>query len=236
MISVKRQIVSFSGGKDSTAMLLMMIEKKMQIDEIVFCDTGKEFPAMIDHIEKVKKYINRDITVLKSGKSFDYYLGEHVKTKGKWIDIVGYGWPGPLKRWCTRALKIDVINKYFKGKQVIHYIGIAEDEPDRLLDKEFTRYPLNEWGITEKQALQYCYQKGFDWGGLYEIFDRVSCWCCPLQPLRGLENLYNYFPELWAELIQMDKKSWRSFKEDYTVAQLTEKFQRNKRQLELFGD
>jgi tRNA(Ile)-lysidine synthase TilS/MesJ len=32
----KRHIVSFSGGKDSTAMLLMMIEKGMPIDEIIF--------------------------------------------------------------------------------------------------------------------------------------------------------------------------------------------------------
>ena len=31
-----KHIVSFSGGKDSTAMLLKMIEAKMQIDEIVF--------------------------------------------------------------------------------------------------------------------------------------------------------------------------------------------------------
>ena len=28
-------IVSFSGGKDSTAMLLMMLEKNMPIDEII---------------------------------------------------------------------------------------------------------------------------------------------------------------------------------------------------------
>ena len=41
-----KHIVSFSGGKDSTAMLLMMLEKKMQVDEIIFCDTGKEFPQM----------------------------------------------------------------------------------------------------------------------------------------------------------------------------------------------
>ena len=50
-------IVSFSGGKDSTAMLLMMLEKNMPIDEIIFCDTGKEFPQMYEHIEKVQKYI-----------------------------------------------------------------------------------------------------------------------------------------------------------------------------------
>ena len=50
-------IVSFSGGKDSTAMLLMMMEKNLPIDEIIFCDTGKEFPQMYEHIEKVQKYI-----------------------------------------------------------------------------------------------------------------------------------------------------------------------------------
>lgn len=50
-------IISFSGGKDSTAMLLMMLENNMPIDEIIFCDTGKEFPQMYDHIEKVQKYI-----------------------------------------------------------------------------------------------------------------------------------------------------------------------------------
>ena len=36
-----KHIVNFSGGKDSTAMLLKMIEKDMPIDEIIFCDTGK---------------------------------------------------------------------------------------------------------------------------------------------------------------------------------------------------
>jgi len=59
-----KHIVSFSGGKDSTAMLLMMIEKGMQIDEIVFCDTTKEFPQLYKHIENVKQYINMQCTIL----------------------------------------------------------------------------------------------------------------------------------------------------------------------------
>ena len=33
-------VVALSGGKDSTAMLLGMIERGMQIDCILFCDTG----------------------------------------------------------------------------------------------------------------------------------------------------------------------------------------------------
>lgn len=28
----------------------MMIEREMPIDEIIYCDTGKEFPQMYDHI------------------------------------------------------------------------------------------------------------------------------------------------------------------------------------------
>ena len=50
-----KNIVSFSGGKDSTAMLLIMVEQGIPIDEIVFCDTEKEFPQMYDHIQKVQE-------------------------------------------------------------------------------------------------------------------------------------------------------------------------------------
>lgn len=50
-------VVSFSGGKDSTAMLLRLLELGEQIDEVVFCDTYKEYPQMYRHIEKVKKIV-----------------------------------------------------------------------------------------------------------------------------------------------------------------------------------
>ena len=51
----KLHVVSFSGGKDSTAMLLRMLEEGMRVDVILFCDTGLEFPEMYDHIDKVEK-------------------------------------------------------------------------------------------------------------------------------------------------------------------------------------
>ena len=37
--------VSFSGGKDSTAMTLKMLEDGWTVDEIIFADTGKDFPV-----------------------------------------------------------------------------------------------------------------------------------------------------------------------------------------------
>ncbi|WP_147369010.1 phosphoadenosine phosphosulfate reductase domain-containing protein, partial [Fusobacterium necrophorum] len=78
-----KHIVSFSGGKDSTAMLLMMLEKKLKVDDIVFLDTGVEFPEMYEHIEKIEKNINRKITKLKAEKSFEFMLLNYEKKKGK---------------------------------------------------------------------------------------------------------------------------------------------------------
>ena len=36
-----KHIINFSGGKDSTALLFMMIEKSMRVDEVIYCNTGR---------------------------------------------------------------------------------------------------------------------------------------------------------------------------------------------------
>ena len=231
-----KHIVSFSGGKDSTAMLLMMIEKGMHIDEIVFCDTTVEFPQMIEHINKVEKYINRKITRLQAPFDFEHYLGHHIKVRGKNKGKKGYGFPNFRNRWCTGTLKIDVIRNYFKHIPIrTEYLGIAVDEPNRINKTKSTskvtyRFPLNDWGVTEAEALQYCYNKGFDWGGLYEKFARVSCYLCPLQRLSELKVIYNEFPELWENMKRLEKLSYRKFKNDYSIDELEKKFQRENQQ------
>ena len=72
-----KYIVSFSGGKDSTAMLLRLVEEKKPIDDIVFCDTGKEFPDLIKQIDTVENYINMPITRISADKRFDEYFLYH---------------------------------------------------------------------------------------------------------------------------------------------------------------
>ncbi len=226
----QKHIVNFSGGKDSTAMLLIMLEKGMPVDIILFADTGKEFPQMYEHINKVENFIGRKIIKLKSEKSFDYYMFDHQTSKGKYMDRLGHGWPTMRVRWCTSRLKIKTVNKYLqelkKSYEVIQYIGIAADEKKRAKDK---KYPLIEWGMTESDCLNYCYNKGFDWGGLYQHFDRVSCWCCPLQNLKDLRNLWEYYPELWSELKEMDAKAYNTFRTDYSFLQLEKRFQAEKK-------
>lgn len=230
-------VVSFSGGKDSTAMLLRMIELGEHIDEVVCCDTYKEFPAMYRHIDKVKAIVEAEgikFTMLKSERSFDYYMFEYEpkRKSAQFQGKKGWSWPYSRMRWCTSRLKQQVISRYFrdlnKKYDVFQCIGIAADEKERLERKNNQnsnhRHPLVEWGWTEKDCLKYCYAKGFDWEGLYELFSRVSCWCCPLQTLEQLRKLRKHFPELWAELQDMDSRTWSEYRPGYSVADLETRF------------
>lgn len=233
-------LVSFSGGKDSTAMLLGMLERNMPIDCILFCDTGLEFPQMYEHIDKVERDIGRPITRLKPDRDFEYYMFEHEVHRGTASTAVakygagihGYGWAGPRMRWCTTKLKDKPRENFLaplrKQYCVIEYVGIAADETYRL-ERERNKqadhsHPLVDWNMTEADCLAYCKKHGYDWGGLYEHFNRVSCWCCPLQSLDDLRNLRKYHPDLWKQLGEWDKRTWRDYRAGWSVAQLETRF------------
>lgn len=237
--------VSLSGGKDSTAMLLLMIERGMPIDTVITADTGMEFPEMYEHLEKVDAYLYKErgihLTTLRHPKGFEWLMFDDPKQRSSTIEnrlrlgapLCGNGWPGIRVRWCTGQLKTHLISKEvnrLKGEHnAIHYVGIAADEPKRIHDD---RYPLVDWGITEKEALKICYDRGYDWGGLYEIYHRCSCWCCPFQRIDELRKLRRHHPELWAKLLDMDRRAIAQFgdtplgrfRKDWTVQQLEERF------------
>ena len=82
--------VSLSGGKDSTAMLLLMIERDMPIDMVLYADTGMEFPEMYDHIAKLDAYLYEQrgihITVLRHPKGFEYLMFDEPKVKPRSIE------------------------------------------------------------------------------------------------------------------------------------------------------
>ena len=139
--------VSLSGGKDSTAMLLLMIERDMPIDIVLSADTGMEFPEMYEHLAKVDAFLyekrNIHITTLRHPKGFEWLMFEEPKQKPSAIErrlrdgvpLYGNGWPGIRVRWCTGQLKTHLITKKvneLKGKyHALHYVGIAYDERNR---------------------------------------------------------------------------------------------------------
>ena len=244
---IMKYIVSLSGGKDSTAMLHWLLEKNYPVDGIVFMDTGWEFPAMLEHIDLVEKNIGIPITRAKPRKSFEHWL-LHQKVvakkgpmKGK-VHRIGYGWPSSLRRWCTRE-KVGAIIKHMKRYETASmYIGIAADEAHRQVEKatiknkDYVRaYPLIEWGKTEADCLEYCKELGYHWDGLYDIFCRVSCFCCPLQRVGELRKLRKHFPDLWAQMLEWDHLNIRGFRGEKSVYDMDKRFFVEDQQLFLPG-
>lgn len=236
-----KHIVSFSGGKDSTAMLLRLIEEGMQVDDIVFFDTGWEFPQMYDHIKKVENYICREIKTIQPHIDFEHWMlhRQIVARKGPMkgrVHRIGNGWPSPSRRWCTRE-KVTCIDKYC-GESV-RYIGFASDEQHRLKSANLMSsanrlYPLIEWGMTEADCIDYCRSLGFDWGGLYDHFARVSCFCCPLQRIGELKKLRGHFPELWKKMLDWEKQMGshcRGFRGYKTLHDIDKRFELENRQM-----
>lgn len=239
--------VSLSGGKDSTCTLILMIEKNMPIDAVITADTGMEFPEMYEHLAKIDEYLHRKrgihITTLRHPRGFEWMMFNEPKRKPRCLENrarlgippYGNGWPGMKVRWCTGQLKTHLIrkevNRLKKEKNALHYVGIAADEAWRCKGEQ---YPLVEWGITEAQALQICYDRGFDFGGLYKIYHRASCWCCPLQRIGELRKLRQHHPELWARLWDMDNRARAQFgagplgqfKERWSIEKLDARFAR----------
>ncbi len=233
---------SVSMGKDSLAMILMLIERGCPVDEVVFYNSGVEFKAIYHTRDKLLPILNNrgiKFTELYPKNPFLWSMLEKpVCMKG--TDIIhktGYSWCGGTCRWGTSE-KLNAIKKYIGNHWDM--VGIAADEIHRFeKEKRPNRIlPLVDLGVTEADALQYCYDRGFYWEEeglrLYEILDRVSCWCCGNKNLRELYNIYKYLPGYWSKLKELQYKTDRPYRRQSgkTIFDLEREFY-NKRQLEL---
>ncbi len=203
-------------------MVLMLIEKDYPLDEVVFYDTGVEFNAIYrvrDQILPLLEEKGIKFTTLKPERPFMYDMLEKPVSSKQKGDHKGYGWCGGLCRWGTRD-KLDALDKYAKDKNAVVYIGIAADEPQRLKRMEsYKTAPLAKWNVKEADALKYCRERGIKWTeddqstvDLYDILDRVSCWCCCNKNKKELRQIYLNLPEYWDKLIDLQNKIDRPMK------------------------
>ena len=127
--------------------------------------------------------------------------------------------------------KLKSIDKYCKDS--IQYVGIAYDEKTRLerLHNERNKIsPLEEWKYTEKDCLDYCYSKGYDWYGLYNYLDRVSCWCCRNKNIKELKNYYKYLPDYFNRLVILEKVIGEPMKKPYYLTERKKQWEQNANQ------
>lgn len=188
--------VAFSGGKDSTAMVLRMAELGEEFS-CLFTPTGNELPELLIHLHKVIDLIDRPL-VEPPNKSLEYWIDFHQAL------------PNFRMRWCTRQIKIEPCIEFLKkhpGSTLS--VGLRADEETRIGlygDYAKYRYPLQEWDWELSDVLEYLADRGV------EVPARTDCALCFGQRLSEWYRLWRDHPEEFERGVALEQKYEHTFR------------------------
>jgi len=199
--------VSYSGGKDSLATLLLTRDAGFELP-VMFVDTGIEFPETVEHVRAIAGEMELDLIVGRPRNDFF----ELVKV---------FGPPGRDYRWCCKSCKlgptVSLIREHFPDG-VLTFIGQRRYESDTRerkgavwknpwVPQQTGASPVQDW--TALDVWLYIFLKGARYNPLYERgFQRIGCWLCPSCDLaeRELLNLTKVDQEPWSRILEEERK------------------------------
>ncbi|OYT42260.1 MAG: hypothetical protein B6U78_01585, partial [Candidatus Aenigmarchaeota archaeon ex4484_224] len=163
-------LIPWSGGKDSTALLILAKISKIKFTPI-FVDTGLEFKINLDYIEKISKKLKLKFEVVEAN------LDKVLRIKGKEFLI---------KRECTKqkvSSLYNFIRRNFENPLILIGDRISESlqrsfRPEFYKDEFWVFSPIKYWSFFDIQLLFKKFNLEID--PLYNFgFYRIGCKVCP---------------------------------------------------------
>jgi hypothetical protein len=192
-------VISYGGGVQSTALIVLAMSEGMDIDEIVHVDlVDAESPRTREYVAYVREWLRgvygRDITVIERNMYRDM-LDNPAFTPVPWH---GRREKFMLKRQCTREYKVQPLQRYlydrYPGGRVGLMLGISVDEYHRMRDSSAVRiehvYPLVGRRLTRWQCRDIIERAGL------VVPSKSSCWFCPYRSVRSQLALVQHYPRL----------------------------------------
>lgn len=186
--------VSFSGGKDSTAVL--HLARKAGVEKAFFIDTGLELPETVEFAE------SQGIEIIRKGGDFF----EAVKKAGP---------PAKDRRWCCKLLKLRPLKIYLTGTgpcvtiqgnrwyESWNRADLDETSQNPANPLQVNVSPIRNWRALE--VFLYLWWQGVPINPLYEKgLERIGCYLCPAVLESEYEMLRGLHPELtgpWDEFL-----------------------------------
>nr|DAM96483.1 MAG TPA: phosphoadenosine-phosphosulfate reductase [Caudoviricetes sp.] len=216
-----KYIASWSGGKDSTASIILAHEHNESLDLIIFSEvmfdenTSGELPEHIDFIKNkaIPKFEEwgYEVKILHSNKTYlDCFY--QVQRRSRIPERIGKRWGFPMTGKCmiNSQCKIWQIKKFWKEikEPFIQYIGIAVDEPtrmERIVNSGNKVSLLEKYGYTEKMAFELC-EKYDLLSPIYDFVPRGGCWFCPNARYAELKYLRTNHRNLWDKLLELENE------------------------------
>lgn len=168
---MKKYIASFSGGKDSTATIILAHERGDPLDLIIFSEVmfdeniSGELPEHIDFVKNkcIPLFASwgYETKILHAKMNYmDIFMREPTRGKRAGMGLKT-GFPMAGKCQINRSVKVQPIKDFLKNmdpEEYMQYLGIAIDEPKRLERLRGTNRIslLEKYGYTEKMALELC--------------------------------------------------------------------------------
>lgn len=187
--------ISYSGGKDSLAMLLVVLQAIGKVP-LLFADTGLEFPETLENVEAVAGKYGLDIIRTDGSRSFSETFDRQ-------------GPPAVNARWCCRACKLDPVADCIRQKwgECLSFIGQRRYESatrarsdrvwrNRNVRVQLSAAPIHNW--TALHVWLYIFQQKAPYNVLYERhLDRIGCFMCPSSDMAMIHLIEQQYPALW---------------------------------------
>ena len=206
-------VANVSGGKDSTAMILHLMELNLNF-EAVFCDTGWEHEQTYEYLDYLEKFVlKQPIKRLRNEKYFK------TDTRGGYEELVlnKIFFPSNVIRTCTLELKVapqleymDEVRAKYK-KKPISAVGIRKEEsqarsklgPFEEKDESTIWRPLIEWTVDEVIAIHKRFNVAPN--PLYTRgFSRVGCFPCIFARKSEIKHAFQESPERFERIRQLE--------------------------------
>jgi phosphoadenosine phosphosulfate reductase len=189
--------VSYSGGKDSLATLLVVMKAIGRVP-MLFADTGMEFPETYDNIEEASRRYGLEIFRTDGNTKFL----ETFERQGP---------PAVNARWCCRVCKLTPVAKLIREQwgECLSFIGqrryesTTRAQSDRVwrnpnVHCQLSAAPIHNW--TALHVWLYLMRERAPHNILYERhLDRIGCFMCPSSDMALIHMIETEYPVLWAD-------------------------------------
>ena len=231
-----RYICSWSGGKDSTATIILCHLLGIPLDTIIFCEVmydnrrkiSGENPKHIEFVKKVAKPLfeswGYEVLILHSDRDYLGSFNQIIEKPRIYMEHKGLKHGFFLTGMCAiqRDCKLRPIMKYLSeiNEPYTQYLGYCVDEPKRLRRLEKLSNVVSilaQQGYTELDATCLCreygllspiYTDGNTENGVFtgNATKRSGCWFCPNAKLEEHRQLRRENPDLWQEFVALEQE------------------------------
>jgi hypothetical protein len=196
-----KHVVALSGGKDSTAMALRLLEVEPRDYVYVCTPTGNEPAAMFAHWRHLGKLLGKPLTPV----TYQHGLVGLIKREN--------AIPNWRARFCTRMLKIEPYAAWLaQNAPAVSYVGLRADEEEReggdyaKVPNVKMRFPMREWNWSIDDVYRYLADRHVC------IPKRTDCKLCFWQRLIEWWDLWRDDPEGFAEGERIEAEMGHTFR------------------------